>query len=330
MHAGKNYTVKEVLLWTRRESILFLVIAALPVILHAAGIELPPLPWQPIAVLGTAVAFVTGFKSNAAYGRTWEARKIWGGIVNASRSFCVLVRDFVQTDDGGATHTRIVHRHLAWLTALRHQLRQRRTWESATARANVEYQRRTFRIPECDADPRDELEPWLNDEDLEYVLPKKNQAAALLGMQSKELARCAANGQLTEYRHVELTRIIGNLYDEQGRSERIKNFPYPRQFSTMNHIFVWLFIVLLPFGVHEELLSRAPDWAWLTIPLTAIVAWVFHTMDKIGGVSENPFQGGPNDIPITAMSRGIEIDLRDLLDDPDLPQPLTPQRNILM
>jgi putative membrane protein len=93
---------------------------------------------------------------------------------------------------------------------------------------------------------------------------------------------------------------------------------------------VWLFIGLLPFGVAAELKRMDPHLLWLTIPVAVLISWVFHTMDKIGDVSENPFEGGANDIPITAMSRGIEIDLRDLLGDTDLPKPHAPTNNILL
>lgn len=318
----------EIVAWTRRETIVFTLIASIPVGLHYAGIHVPSIPWPPLAVLGVAVAFVTGFKNNAAYGRLWEARTIWGGIVNTSRTWAVSVRDFIDAD--ADVHRRLVHRHLAWMTALRYQLREPRAWEAQRLVHNVEYQSRTFTVPESVTKLEDELAKLLDADELAYVLGKKNRAHALLGLQSKDLARCAKAGWLTEYKHVELARIVALLYDHQGRSERIKNFPYPRQFATLNLIFVWLFIFLFPFGMHGELMKVSPTLVWLALPLTVIISWVFHTMDKIGDVSESPFEGGANDIPITAMSRSIEIDLRDLFDEKDLPPALQPVHNILM
>jgi putative membrane protein len=153
---------------------------------------------------------------------------------------------------------------------------------------------------------------------------------ALLDGQSKALAALASKGQLTEHNHLELARTISLLVSLQGQAERIKNFPYPRQFATLNLVFVWLFILLLPFGIISEFIRVGDDHQWLTIPVTVTVAWVIHSMDKIGEASSNPFEGGPNDTPITAMSRGIEIDLRDLLLEKDLPAPLTPVGNILL
>lgn len=328
MHAGRHYSLSEVLAWTRRDLLVFLLIAAVPCALSAFHLEVGGMPWPPIAVLGVAVAFVTGFKTNAAYGRLWEARQVWGAIVNASRAYVIMVRDFVAAPR--EVHMEMVRRHVAWLTALRHQLREPRAWETMRLQHQIEYQARTFAVPERACKLEDELAQWLAEDELTWTLSKKNRASALLALQSAHVRRLAEAGQVSEYRQVELVRTIGSLIDQQGKSERIKNFPYPRQFATLNRVFIWLFIVLLPFGVATELKRLGPPFVWLTIPITVLVAWVFHTMDKIGDASENPFEGGPNDVPITAMSRGIEIDLRDLLDDPELPKPLTATHDILM
>jgi len=125
------------------------------------------------------------------------------------------------------------------------------------------------------------------------------------------------------------------LLDEQGRSERIQNFPYPRQYATLNSMFVWTFLILIPFGlVHEfddigqEIAGSYPSmsgaFVWLSVPISVVVMWVFHTMERIGRVGENPFEGSANDVPITTMARGIEIDLREMIDDDpaSIPDPI--------
>ena len=129
---------------------------------------------------------------------------------------------------------------------------------------------------------------------------------------------------------MELQRTLHELYDHQGKCERIKNFPYPRQFATINLYFVWIFILLTPFGMLEEFKTYGPHMIWLTVPFSTLVAWVFHTMEKIGSSTENPFESGANDVPITALTRTIEIDLRQMLGEQDVPKPLTPEHNILM
>ncbi len=69
---------------------------------------------------------------------------------------------------------------------------------------------------------------------------------------------------------------------------------------------------------------------WLTIPFTALVAWVFMMMERIGESTENPFEGGVNDVPITALTRTIEIDLREMLGESDIPAPLKPVNDLLL
>ena len=162
-------------------------------------------------------------------------------------------------------------------------------------------------------------------------------------------------GAIEDFRHMELANMLVEFYALQGKSERIKNFPYPRQYATMNYIFVWVFIILLPFGImqefesigehiiadlvnhesHTSTLHRiqefiAKHFVWFSIPFSTLLAWVFHTMEKIGENTENPFEGGPNDVPITNMSRGIEIDIRQLIDDTDIPEPYEWTNDIVM
>ena len=126
-------------LWTRIDTFLFLVIATIPVVLYQIlGLKWLHLPWLPIALIGTAVAFIISFQNNATYDRVWEARKIWGGIVNASRAWGVMVKDFVTNERAvqeasdeelAGIHRELILRHVAWLTALRHAMRQARPWE---------------------------------------------------------------------------------------------------------------------------------------------------------------------------------------------------------
>lgn len=200
------------------------------------------LPWLPIALVGTAVAFLVGFKNNATYDRLWEARKIRGAIVNVSRTWGIMARDLpmcAKADEAvlHAVQRRLVLRHVAWLTALRYQLRSPRYWENMNKPHNREFQR-YFKVPEHAADLRERLAPYLSGEELDAVLTAANPATQLLAAQSTDIRNLHVKGMLSDYRHVELARLLGALYDEQGKSERIKNFPYPRQFATVNVYFV--------------------------------------------------------------------------------------------
>jgi putative membrane protein len=187
----------------------------------------------------------------------------------------------------------------------------------------------------------EELAPYVSEKELAYVLAKSNKATHLMSLQSKQLRHLRTQGLIDDFRHMEMENILVELFALQGKSERIKNFPYPRQYATLNWIFLWIFVLLLPLGVMFEFdkigiaVSDShpligPNFIWLSVPFSALVMWVFHTMERIGRVSENPFEGTPNDVPITTMSRGIEIDLREMLDeDPaSIPPPIEAQHNV--
>ena len=185
-------------------------------------------------------------------------------------------------------------------------------------------------MDEWDNKLEDSLRPYLSIKEYEYVLGKKNRATHLISLQSAQLKNLKERGLLDPLSSIELENLLINLFEQQGKCERIKNFPYPRQFATINQMFIRLFASLIPFGILNEF-QKLGDWMiWLTIPFSVVVAWIFMTMERIGESTENPFEGGANDVPITAMSRTIEIDLREMLDEQELPQAISPQNYILM
>lgn len=184
---------------------------------------------------------------------------------------------------------------------------------------------RKFLGTDVDTMTKAEFKDILSENEIEYVFTKKNIAAQLISLQSKDLRSIRVEGYIDDFRHTAMEAMLVELYTQQGKSERIKNFPFPRQYATMNLFFVWLFILLVPFGMLHEFDALGRYYVWLTVPFSLIISWVFHTMEMIGDYSENPFEGLWNDVPINAISRGIEIDLRDMLDEENLPKPLLPK-----
>ena len=328
MHTGRNYSLKEFLFWTRRDIYMIAILASIPTLLYQYfDWKWIAIPWVPIALIGTAAAFIVGFKNTQTYNRLWEARQIWGAIVNTSRAWGILVKDFINTDS--AIHRQLIYRHIGWLTALRFQLRESRNWENSGKSYNKEYAR-LYSIAERETRLEDELAKFLSIEECDYILSKKNRATHIISLQSKQLRELKEKGLIDPLNYIELENLLVNLYEQQGKSERIKNFPYPRQFASINLFFVRLFILLVPFGMLKEFEKLGEDLVWLTIPFSIVVSWVFSSMEKVGESTENPFEGGPNDVPITSMSRTIEIDLREMLDEKDLPAPIPTMNNILM
>jgi putative membrane protein len=334
MHAGRRYTLKEFVYWTRRDIYILIWWSAIPTVLFEVfDYRWVAIPWVPIALVGTAAAFLVGFRNTQTYNRLWEARQIWGSMVNTSRSWGILVKHFITGLPGEemyAIHKQLIYRHIAWLTAMRFQLREVRAWENIKGKPSNEEYSRNYKVDEWVNNLEDELRPLLNPSDFQYVMSKKNRATHLINLQSAELKRLKEAGLIDPLNYIEIEKLLVDLYDHQGRCERIKNFPYPRQFATINQMFIRLFATLIPYGMLNEF-SKLGGWMiWLTIPFSVIVAWIFIAMERVGESTENPFEGGANDVPITAMSRTIEIDLREMLDEKDLPPALQPMNKILM
>ncbi|MBZ4189605.1 bestrophin family protein [Niabella beijingensis] len=335
MHTGRRYTPLEFFRWSLKDTLWLLVIATIPTVLYKLGFYFIALPWQPIAILGTALAFIVGFKNNASYGRIWEARQIYGGIINDSRSFAYTLRDTLGGDQPELLK-KMFYRHFAWLTALRFQLREPRSWENMQRHSNQDFLKGRYRIPERESRLEDELNNYLPEDELHYILSKKNRATQLIALQSEALAILKKEGTLNDFQWVTLQNSITKFTDGQGKAERIKNFPYPRNFASVTTYLLFIFIVLLPFGLLKEY-SKLGDGTflegytiWFNIFLSAVVAWAFHILDTIGESAVNPFEGSANDIPITQISRTIEIDMRDMLDEKALPEPVLPKNNIVL
>jgi putative membrane protein len=284
--------------------------------------------WQPLSVLGIAVAFYLGFKNNASYDRTWEARKIWGGIVNDSRSFGAAVCSFISGDDDVKVKKELLYRHIAWLTALRYQLRLSREWEHTENRVKGRYY---IEISEKYFDQLEsEVSELISKEEYSIYEGKSNMATQILHTQSLRLQQFHAMGYFEDFRHMEFFTLIKNFYDSQGASERIKNFPFPRQYASVALWLTVIFSMLVPFGLFNVLHDQMSHTIWLAIPFSALLIWVFFLMEMIGDYSENPFEGTYNDVPITSISRTIEIDLREMLGEKDIPKPLTSENGFLM
>ncbi len=329
MHIGKRYTLKEFLIWTRRSIYKLFFIALIPTVLYAVlGWRWLGIPWVPVALVGTAAAFIVGFKNTQCYNRLWEARKIWGSIVNDSRTWGIMARDFLQIDNA-ADSQRLIYRHIAWVTALRFQLRQPKAWENMDKPYAKEY-RNYYSIPEWESKIEQEMKGVLSNEDLNYVLSKKNRATQLLALQSADLKQLGVKNQISEYRLVEMEKLLKEFYTHQGKAERVKNFPYPRQFASINLYFIQLLVILLPLGILNEFAKLGSYGPWLTIPFTMILGWVFMSLEQVGESTENPFEGGANDIPMASLSRTIEIDLREMLDEENIPAPLEAVGNIIL
>lgn len=283
------------------------------------GLKFVVLPALPISTIGIAISLYLGFKTSSAYNRWWEAREIWGGIVNNSRTWsnqaCNLLT-LTKNESALTSETRIlIRRHLAWVNALAYQLRKTSRLTASTQRHIFDYRNTktdnlTTNSPGC-------YECYLSEEEVQDLRDVANPATHIIHKQGAHLRELL----------------------KQGACERIKNTPFPRQITYFGRIFSWIFIVLLPFALYdsfEDVLKehfRTLDISDLyLLPMvlfTMTISWLFYMLQKVGESCEDPFESGPTDVPISALTRVIEIDLLQILGEENIPEPIQPRAGVL-
>jgi ion channel-forming bestrophin family protein len=281
-------------------------------------------PFTPVAIVGTAVALYVGFKNNSAYDRLWEGRRIWGSIVNFSRSWGMMVLDYIDGND--ETKRTLIYRHMAFIHALKNQLRKNTVWQYHGTDRKIVESHLEFRQQHLDT----ELKHFLPEEEVAEIVKYKNSATHLLKKQSSTLRQLYNEGALNDFRFIEMEKLVVEFYNQQGACERIKGFPLPRQYAYFSYAFTWVLILVLPFGLLGEFQKISETAVWFTIPCHIVISWIFNTMEKVGDTSENPFENGLNDVPMTAICRTIEIDLKEMLGETDIPEKIKPVDGILM
>lgn len=335
MHLGKTYRVTEFIVWTRRQIYLLLAVGMLPVVLYQVlGMRWLTIPLTVVGLLGTATSFIVGFKNVQTYNRTVEAQHLWTSILGSSRFWGTSVRGFVQRP-GDARE--LIARHVAWLTCLRYELRSPRPWETMEKASNAEY-RNLYRIAERETPLGDELRKHLSAEERSQVDSVRDKAMQVLWLQSRALKRLLDEEAISLTAYIELSKPLKDFIDQQGRAERLKNFPYPRQYAVINTLFVWAFCILLPFGLLKEFdkLNEGIGglmqgcMVWLVIPFSATISWMYTSLEQVGESTENPFEGSANDVPITLIATTIERELKAFIGETDLPALPEPENEIIL
>lgn len=344
MLVSKSISIFKLISWTFGHIIWLILASAGIASLYRMGYLNVALPWLPISVIGTAVAFYIGFKNNQSYDRMWEARKIWGGIVNDSRTWGMQVDGFVtnqfvresqSNDQLQAIKKRLIYRHIAWLYTHRNQLLVPTSWEHVNQHGPVSrkanFYQQNFGVGLVAEESLEfQLKNYIDPAEAEQLAVAKNTATQLINAQSRDLTQLRAQGIIDDFRHLQLMTTLRSFYALQGKNERIKKFPLPRQYANMSRYFVGIFIVLFPFSMIPELMKLETYGFELSIVITALVGWVYVMMEVVGDYSENPFQGMAHDIPMLSLCRTIEIDLREMLNETELPAPIAAKQDVLM
>ena len=260
------------------------------------GWEILVMPAIPVSILGGALAIFLAFRNNHAYDRWWEARKVWGGIVNASRTMTMMILSFGSTHYNKENVTEeqvkswqkeLIYRHLAWVNSL------------------VQYLR-THHLHE-------DYSHYISKEELELVKTKNNLPAHLIYIQGLRLKEGFEQGIIEDFRHMELVNMIKELNTLQGQAERIKKTVFPYYYNYFTRVFMWVFILAFPF-----VLVSVSAW-WVSIPMSVVISFVFSILEKSGTMTEEPFEDRAADTPMSSITRSIEIDVLEMLGDENIP-----------
>jgi ion channel-forming bestrophin family protein len=277
---------------------------------HNQHLQKVSLPFSIAAILGSALAIFVAFRNNNAYNRWWEARTIWGSIINNSRIFA---RQIIANADNAVAIGKVplnevevykkelVYRQIAFAHALRLHLRKQSNWE--------------------------ELKPLLSENEYSELVEKSNKPNFLLHKQGSRIKEGMRKEILGAFDNISLEPTLAGFNNFQGACERIKNTPLLRQYHFFTKLFLLVFMAILPFSLISDFNKMgAPA---LMIPLSILVSFVFGVMGKVGEVNEDPFENRITDIPMTAMCNTIERDLKEMLGEKDLPLKLEPEDGFL-
>ncbi len=255
------------------------------------------LPVLPMSLLGSALALFMSFRNNSAYSRWWEARTLWGAMVNASRSYGREILYFIDDkQERQDFRHELIRRQIAYVNALRCHLRRQ----------------------PCEP----EIADFLPDDRLRDVVDAANVPNAILNGTAALVRDAFHAGWIDAYSRVQIERIMVDMSNAQGGMERIKNTPLPRGYAYFPTLFVHGFCILLPIGLVDSLTLFTP------LASTA-VGFMLLAMDRVGADLQDPFENRAHDVPLTSLCRTIQIDLEQLIGDEAPAKPVQPIKNVL-
>jgi putative membrane protein len=260
------------------------------------------LPHIPLSLFGSAIGIIVAFRNQSSYARWWEARTLWGALVNNSRSWARQVTTVMMPlSDAEAGELkeyqrRLVYHEIAYVIALRQHLRGLEPWE--------------------------ELTPLLSERELCELREEKNVPLAIQQQMGALLRQCQVRGWIDRSHWLALDSNLDDLVDAQGGTERIKNTPMPKQYDYFPQLFVQIYCLLLP-------LALVINMGWYTPLGSTLVGFIFLALDKIGRDLEDPFDNTIYDVPLTSITTTIEVNLRQMLGETVLPEAKKPVRGVL-
>lgn len=272
------------------------------------------IPDGALGIFGLAITFFVIFRSNKVYERWWEARIIWGQVVNDSRTWAMKVttlinlntaKDGINQQEIESLQKDLIYRHLAFINALRMHLRRQQDW--------------------------DDLSEYLGTDELKKLLYKANKPTHLIHEQARRLEEFFAKGVEQGRYKVEMLNVLRSLYDDQGKCERIKNTPFPKHYTFLTDVTVWCYAAMIcVYFVSQFRIVLKADMDILTIPMATAVGAVIVGLERLAKFHEDPFDQDIHTTPMSALCRSIEIDLREQLGETVKLGPLEADHGVLL
>jgi len=291
----KKIRIKRVIIGTWKSALLVVLVCTASYFFSKWNfLDVNDVPAVIPSILGTALAFFIGFNNNQAYDRWWEARKIWGALVNDSRSWARQINAYLSVPDGQLKENLIekkktaIFRHIAFLYALKGNLRNE----------NI-----------------DDFGKYISQQELEKIKSQSNIHNAILNIQSSELEVLYRDNWIDGFRFIELNKMLIRFSDEMGKSERIKNTVFPPTYNFYTRVFIWVMMISTTFVVADVV------GAW-SIFYGALIGYIFIVIHHIGQVLLNPFENVPSGISLDQITRTIEINLLESLGESEIPEPI--------
>lgn len=253
--------------------------------------HLPEIPLTIPVFLGTAISILLSFKLNQSYDRWWEARKVWGSIVNDSRTLAIQAGEFI--NDDSPLIRKITYRQIAWCYSLSNSLRK--------------------------LDPLANLSQFISEDELNYIQSHSNKPLALLQLHSKDIKSLRNANHLDSFTQIQLDNTLVRLCDAQGKAERIKATVFPVTYRKFLHYIIYIFVITLSVALNNLAY-------YYELPILLLISTAFFLLEKSATHMQDPFENKPTDTAMTAISQAIEINLKELLQERDVPTTTEPTK----
>lgn len=248
---------------------------------------LPVMPLTIPTFIGTAISILLSFKLNQSYDRWWEARKVWGSIVNDSRSLVIQLKTLAAKADKEDVK-KIAYRQIAWCHCLGQSLRGKDAMEG--------------------------MEKYLSPAELVTIQQHTNKPLALLHLHGNDIVKFKEKEQIDAFSHIQFDNTLVRLCDSQGKCERIKSTVFPVTYRLFLHFIIYLFVITLAISLKNVA-------GYFEMPLLVVISSSFFLLERSATHMQDPFENRPTDTAVTAIATTIEINIKQLLNETDVPKP---------